>query len=410
MGVFIYALGGVSGANFNPAVSVALAVSKALGGPGIEMKDMGAYIVTQVAGGLAAAFTYKTLLGDSVSVQPQDGYSIIGAGLCEMAYTAILCFVVLNVAVAKKNQPNQYYGIAIGFVIIAGAYGAGAVSGGCFNPAVAIGLGASSGSTLLVFTAYVGCELAGSLIAAVLFRVVRMEDFGGVIGLPQKLLSEFLGTFVLVLTVGLNVMASSAAGAFSIAAGLTSMIFALGSVSGAHFNPAVSTAIVLTPGSGFTPSNYAAYVVVQLLAGVAATMSCQAIAPVFSDGVFSLGPGKHYTLTQALIGEAFFTFVLAFVVLSVAVSSDTKSADLFGLAIGGCVVVGGFAVGAISGGSLNPAVSFGLGIIPNTTNALLYSLVELVAGALAAGTYVAIQKPQTEKYESLVSPTSGSRG
>merc|ERR1712232_515786 len=78
---------------------------------------------------------------------------------------------------------------------------------------------------------------------------VRPEDFKCCAKFPEmlsKLTSEFLGTFFLVLTVGLNILGGSPAGAFSIAAALMCMIFALGDVSGAHFNPAVTFAILLS--------------------------------------------------------------------------------------------------------------------------------------------------------------------
>ena len=95
----------------------------------------------------------------------------------------MLSFVVLNVAIATKsgNSPNQFFGLAIGFVIVAGAYGAGAVSGGCFNPAVAIGIdasGAMQGSFgwCLVYTV---CEFVGAALAAVMFKLVRPQEFGG---------------------------------------------------------------------------------------------------------------------------------------------------------------------------------------------------------------------------------------
>merc|ERR1719188_1703155 len=96
-------------------------------------------------------------------------------------------------------------------------------------------------------------EFAGAGVAAGLFLFCRPDELDEgyqkdatgkpQYGLQQKLVSEFLGTFMLVLTVGLNVLSSSKAGAFSIAASLMCMIFALGSVSGAHFNPAVTVAI-----------------------------------------------------------------------------------------------------------------------------------------------------------------------
>merc|ERR1719392_251872 len=156
--------------------------------------------MVQIAAGLIAAFGYTMMLGRSANVAPAAGFSLLTAGACETLYTFMLCFVVLNVAAAKKNvqEKNQYYGLAIGFVIIAGAYGAGAVSGGCFNPAVALGIDMSS--AWLGFgwcLPYIGCELAGAALAAALFKVVRPDDFGGEKGTAAELMSEFLGTFML---------------------------------------------------------------------------------------------------------------------------------------------------------------------------------------------------------------------
>merc|ERR1740127_320502 len=75
---------------------------------------------------------------------------------------------------------------------------------------------------------------------------------------------------------------------------------------------------------------------------------------------FPLGPQPGYKWGQVAVAEIIFTFVLCYVVLCTAVSDKTKAPHMFGLAIGSCVTVGGFAIGSISGGSLNPAVSFGI--------------------------------------------------
>merc|ERR1719375_2495233 len=109
------------------------------------------------------------------------------------------------------NNGNSFYGMAIGFVIIAGAYGAGAISGGCFNPAVALAIDVSSAGLGFGWSlAYVAYEIIGACLASALFRMVRPDDFGGSpsYGLPTRLLSEGLGTYYL-LTVGLNVLAGS---------------------------------------------------------------------------------------------------------------------------------------------------------------------------------------------------------
>merc|ERR1719330_144654 len=102
---------------------------------------------------------------------------------------------------------------------------------------------------------------------------------------------------------------------------------------------------------------------------------------------FALGPSEKFGWAEAAAAEAVFTFVLCYVVLSVAVSTATKSGTMFGLAIGSCVTVGGNAIGAVSGGSLNPAVSFGIaaGHLAGSgfLAALAYTAFE-VLGALAA--------------------------
>ena len=139
--VCIYALGGISGANFNPAVSVTLGISRALGGPGLDWQTVGIYSGVQALGGIAAGVCYSLLFGQSFNLAPAKGFSWYHAGLCELLYTFMLTFVVMNVAAAKKNatEKNQYYGMAIAFTVVAGAYGAGAVSGGCFNPCGCLG-------------------------------------------------------------------------------------------------------------------------------------------------------------------------------------------------------------------------------------------------------------------------------
>merc|ERR1719159_75352 len=110
----------------------------------MDWRQCGIYCGVQLLGGIVGAFSYAIMFWDAFNLGPMKGFGILSVALCEILYTFMLCFVVLNVAIAKKTEGNQWYGLAIGFVIIAGAYGAGAVSGGAFNPAVAIGIDASS--------------------------------------------------------------------------------------------------------------------------------------------------------------------------------------------------------------------------------------------------------------------------
>lgn len=390
--VAIYSMGGISGANFNPAVSFALGMIHNLGNRdgGKKWEMVGQYCLVQILGGLLGGFCYINLYWDAFNLAPAAGFGWVEAGLCEMLYTFMLCFVVLNVACRKEK--NQYYGLAIGFVIVAGAYGAGPISGGCFNPAVAIAIDtASAGLGFGWCFSYVVFEIIGAALAAFLYSVVRPEEFDKPKHeVPSKLLAEFLGTYMLVLTVGLNVLAKSPAAAFSIAASLMSMIYALGDVSGAMFNPAVSVAVLasgLVP--DFKPKDLAMYIAVQLAGGVCAAFT---YATIHKGESFGLGPVGNHGWQEVAIAEIVFTFVLCFVVLCAAVDEQTNSKDFFGLAIGSCVTVGGFAIGGVSGGSLNPAVSFGIasshilggGLV---YKALYYSAFELIGGGLAAGVH-----------------------
>eukprot|EP00933_Yihiella_yeosuensis_P023489 TRINITY_DN18310_c0_g1_i1.p1 TRINITY_DN18310_c0_g1~~TRINITY_DN18310_c0_g1_i1.p1 ORF type:complete len:406 (-),score=105.18 TRINITY_DN18310_c0_g1_i1:272-1489(-) len=392
--VAIYSLGGISGANFNPAVSMALGMSRAMGGPGMEWTTVQAYSVCQLVGGVAAGILYSVLYGKSFNLEPAAGFGVVNAGVSELLYTCVLCFVVLNVAAATKNatEKGQYYGLAIGYVIVAGAYGAGAVSGGCFNPAVALGIDASSAGMGFGFSlVYIVFELIGAGLAVVLFKMVRPEDFGEDEPNSKALVSEFIGTYVLVLTVGLNVLADSKAGAFSIAASLMSIIYALGDVSGAHFNPAVTLALLLSGrcGEDLTSEKAATYMITQVAGGICAAMTYSFI---WAGSSFPLGPVGSSTWPMVIVAEVFFTCVLAYVVLCVAVSPRTKSSHMFGLAIGSCVTVGGCAIGGISGGSLNPAVSIGITAANGLAgggfkNALLYTAMEMAGAAVAVAMF-----------------------
>merc|ERR1719229_1718767 len=311
-----------------------------------------------------------------------------------MLYTFMLCFVVLNVAVAKKKETkvgNDYFGLAIGFVIIAGAYGAGVVSGGCFNPAVAFGIDITNGAAQWCFL-YMMFEIFGAMFAVGCFFALRPEEMDGDFTRPKtfgrQMLSEFIGTYMLVLTVGLNVLGKSPAGAFSIAACLMSMIYSLGDISGAHFNPAVTVALRM---SGLAPeltaNTIACYAFFQCLG---AGFAGGTYSMIHGGASFPLWPESEHRLFAAIWGEMLFTAILAFVVLAVAASPKTKDTEMFGLAIGSCVTVGGFALGSMSGGSLNPAVSFGISFargFKETTPFTLYVLWEIFGGMLAAGIY-----------------------
>jgi len=236
-------------------------------------------------------------------------------------------------------------------------------------------------------------ELVGAALAAVAHMMVDKGSSMEMGTMAKQMISEFLGTFFLVLTVGLNVLGSSPAPALSIGASLMVMVYALGGVSGAHFNPAVTTALMLT-GKMVPASDAMHYIPSQLAGGLAASLTYSAL----TGKAVPLAPGAGYSWSDAAFAEIVYTFVLCFVVLNVATLSGQhltnggKARQIYGLAIGFCIVVGGYAIGAVSGGSLNPAVSFAL----DTSNAIKggtwmncvpYTCFEVIGAAVAAGAF-----------------------
>ena len=132
--VMVYMGGHVSGAHYNPAVSLAVMVRGA-----ISASEMVQYWVAQVVGGTVAAFVARVIIDKAVPIHPGSGVSVTSALLVEILYTFALALVVLNTATSKRAAGNPYFGLAIGFTVLAAAYAGGPISGGAFNPAVGVG-------------------------------------------------------------------------------------------------------------------------------------------------------------------------------------------------------------------------------------------------------------------------------
>jgi|SRR5450759_320429 aquaporin Z len=130
----VYMGGHVSGAHYNPAVSLGLFLRKV-----IDARTMAAYWGTQILAALLA-FTFAYLLtGRAAGVHPGSGVSWLSALAAEVVFTAALVTVIFNVAATRATAGNSFYGIAIGFTVAAGAFAVGPISGAAFNPAVGIG-------------------------------------------------------------------------------------------------------------------------------------------------------------------------------------------------------------------------------------------------------------------------------
>ena len=169
--------------------------------------------------------------------------------------------------------------------------------------------------------------------------------------LQRKLAVEFLGMFIFVFTVGMATNKAGAGALAPIAIGsvLMVMVFAGGHVSGGHFNPAVSTAVLLR--GRMAAGRYGPYIVTQFVAAVIAGLLVRYVGGREAHAVVASN-GKM------LIVEFIYTFALAWVVLHVATARGTDGNSFYGLAIGFTVVTGAFAVGGISGGAFNPAIAW----------------------------------------------------
>lgn len=167
--VMIFAGGHVSGGHYNPAVTLAVFLrGKCPAG------DVVPYWVSQVAGAALAAFAAQYVTGKSGMAAP---LAAVGpAFLAECLFTFALAYVVLNTATAKGTSGNSFYGLAIGMTVMTGAFSVGHISGGAFNPAVAVGIsmmGLAAWSSLWV---YLAATLSGAALAAVAFKLINPED------------------------------------------------------------------------------------------------------------------------------------------------------------------------------------------------------------------------------------------
>ena len=130
----IYMGGHISGAHYNPAVSIAM-IYRGL----LTSKEAIKYILSQLAGAFLAALTVNWLMGDVMQVAPSNTASVMQILAVEAIFTFALMLVILNVATHPKTAGNSYYGLAIGFTIMAAAFAGGGISGGVYNPAVGTG-------------------------------------------------------------------------------------------------------------------------------------------------------------------------------------------------------------------------------------------------------------------------------
>jgi aquaporin Z len=164
--VMIFAGGHISGGHFNPAVTLAVWLRGKC-----PPRDVVPYWVAQLAAGALAALVVVWLTG-----RPEHGATLFptkASLVVEFLFTFALAWVVLNTATARGTAGNSFYGLAIGFTVLAGAVSVGSISGGAFNPAVGLGVCLMGLANLHQLGVYLVAELLGGAAAALAFKATH---------------------------------------------------------------------------------------------------------------------------------------------------------------------------------------------------------------------------------------------
>jgi aquaporin Z len=167
--VMIFAGGHISGGHFNPAVTLGVWLRGKC-----ETKDVVPYMIFQVMGAVLAALVVKFFKGGAAVAPLQP--ATVAALLAEFLFTFALVYVVLNVATAKDTSGNSFYGLAIGFTVLVGAFSVGSISGGAFNPAVAVGISVMGLSSWANIWIYLVADFAGAAVAAGAFKALNPAE------------------------------------------------------------------------------------------------------------------------------------------------------------------------------------------------------------------------------------------
>ncbi len=173
--VMVYAGGHFSGGHYNPAVTLGVTLRGKL-----AVADAIPYVVAQVLAGIAAGaivlFIKASAIPPGMPASAGTEYGVVAKALVEFLFTFALVYVVLNTATAKGTAGNSFYGLAIGFTVVVGAFAVGPVSGGAFNPAVGVGVTVMGLATVTNLIIYLVADFAGGAAAALLFNAL---DMGG---------------------------------------------------------------------------------------------------------------------------------------------------------------------------------------------------------------------------------------
>ena len=165
--VMVFAGGHISGAHYNPAVTLGVLIRGKL-----KAADVILYWIAQCVAAAVAAIVVSKILragGAVTPIAPKLGPAL----LAEFLFTFALVYVVLNAATAEGTSGNSFYGLAIGMTVMTGAFAVGDISGGAFNPAVAIGISILGISTWNNIWIYLVANFAAAVAAAIVFNLIN---------------------------------------------------------------------------------------------------------------------------------------------------------------------------------------------------------------------------------------------
>ena len=165
--VMVFAGGHISGAHYNPAVTLGVLIRGKL-----KAADVIPYWIAQCVAAAVAAIVVSKILRAGVAVTP-IAPKLGPALLAEFLFTFALVYVVLNAATAEGTSGNSFYGLAIGMTVMTGAFAVGDISGGAFNPAVAIGISILGISTWNNIWIYLVADFTAAVAAAVVFNLIN---------------------------------------------------------------------------------------------------------------------------------------------------------------------------------------------------------------------------------------------
>ena len=165
--VMVFAGGHISGAHYNPAVTLGVLIRGKL-----KVADVIPYWIAQCVAAAVAAIVVSKILRAGVAVTP-IAPKLGPALLAEFLFTFALVYVVLNAATAEGTSGNSFYGLAIGMTVMTGAFAVGDISGGAFNPAVAIGISILGISTWNNIWIYLVADFAAGVAAAIVFNLIN---------------------------------------------------------------------------------------------------------------------------------------------------------------------------------------------------------------------------------------------